>query len=174
MRGSASILWPALIHENAHYYGIPMQTILRQATIEDAPRVAEIYLESRKRYLSYAPLAHTDEAIHSWISSQLIPTGAVTVVARGERVVGFVAISKDPCHGWIDHIYLDPSTVGMGLGSLLLEHAKLTLGSPIRLYTFQQNADARRFYRRHGFREIELSDGALNEEKTPDVLLEWP
>jgi ribosomal protein S18 acetylase RimI-like enzyme len=70
-------------------------------------------------------------------------------------------------------IYLDPSTVGTGLVSILVDETKRILGAPIRLYTFQQNKDARRFYRRHGFREIEFSDGASNEEKVPDVLLEW-
>lgn len=70
-------------------------------------------------------------------------------------------------------IYLDPSAVGLGLGTILLEQAKLTLGAPIRLYTFQENVDARRFYTRYGFEEIELTDGALNEEQVPDVLLEW-
>jgi ribosomal protein S18 acetylase RimI-like enzyme len=60
------------------------------------------------------------------------------------------------------------------MGSLLLEQAKQMLGNPIRLYTFQANVAARRFYQRHGFREIEFSDGSANEERIPDVLLEWP
>lgn len=150
-----------------------MQVILRQAAIGDAHRVADIYLASRKRYLPYAPLAHTDEAVRTWISSQLIPSGAVTLAVSKDIVVGFLAISKDDSYGWIDHLYLDPSATGMGLGTILLEQAKLTLSAPIRLYTFQENVDARRFYTRHGFKEIELTDGALNEEKVPDVLLEW-
>ena len=150
-----------------------MQVILRQAAIGDEHRVAEIYLASRKRYLPYAPLAHTDEAVRTWISTQLIPAGGVTLAESKESVLGFLAVSKDDRYGWIDHLYLDPSAVGIGLGSILLESAKLTLGAPIRLYTFQENVDARRFYIRHGFREIELTDGALNEEKVPDVLLEW-
>lgn len=134
----------------------------------------DIYLTSRKRYISYAPLAHTDEAVRLWIKQQLVPTGNVTVALFEGSVVGFVAISRQEPHGWIDHLYLDPKAVGVGVGSLLLSRAMRLLGSPIRLYTFQQNDGARRFYRRHGFREIEFSDGALNEEKTPDVLLEWP
>lgn len=147
---------------------------LRNATSEDSARVADIYLTSRKQYLSYAPLAHTDEAVRSWIQDQLIPTGNVIVIETDRSVVGFLATSKDGSHGWIDHIYLDPSSVGAGLGSLLMDEAKQILGAPIRLYTFQQNEDARRFYRRHGFREIEFNDGASNEERTPDVLFEWP
>lgn len=150
-----------------------MQATLRQAAAVDEHRVAEIYLASRKRYLSYAPLAHTDEAVRAWISTQLIPSGGVTVAVSKDIVLGFLAFSKDDRYGWVDHLYLDPSAVGMGVGTILLEQAKLTLGAPIRLYTFQQNVDARRFYTRHGFREIELTDGALNEEKVPDVLLEW-
>jgi hypothetical protein len=47
-----------------------------------------------------------------------------------------------------------------------------TLAPPIRLYTFQANAGARRFYERHGFVPIEFTDGQANEERCPDVLYE--
>lgn len=43
---------------------------------------------------------------------------------------------------------------------------------PIRLYTFQQNAGARRFYGRSGFASIQFTDGSANEERCPDVLYE--
>ncbi len=151
-----------------------MQTSLRIATEHDSERIADIYLASRKRYLPYAPLAHTDSAVRSWIRDQLIPTGNVTVVSVDGSVRGFLAVSRDGSFGWVDHLYLDPSVVGMGLGSLLLREAKSLLGGPIRVYTFQQNQNARKFYGQHEFREIELSDGAANEERTPDVLMEWP
>jgi GNAT superfamily N-acetyltransferase len=151
-----------------------MHTQLKAATHKDSARIADIYLAARKRYLAYAPLAHSDAAIRLWVSEQLIPTGNVTVALVEGSILGFLAISKPATYGWIDHIYLDPEKVGTGLGSILVTKAKQLLGPPIRLYTFQQNIDARRFYRHHGFREIELSDGAANEEKTPDVLLEWP
>ena len=42
-----------------------------------------------------------------------------------------------------------------------------------RLWVFQANAGARRFYERHGLRVVRLTDGAANEEKTPDALYEW-
>ena len=41
------------------------------------------------------------------------------------------------------------------------------------LWTFQQNAGARRFYERHGLAAIEFTEGEGNEEKTPDVRYEW-
>lgn len=151
-----------------------MSTILRKAQRDDAERIADIYLASRKRYLPYAPLAHTDEAIYLWVREKLIPTGNVIVALQGGCILGFMATSEDGAHGWIDHLYLDPEMVGRGLGSVLVEEAKSTLRGPIRLYTFQDNNKGRRFYSRHGFREIDFSDGSSNEERVADVLLEWP
>ena len=55
---------------------------------------------------------------------------------------------------------------------MLLAHAMRTLELPIRLYTFQANVGARRFYERHGFVAIEFTDGHANEERCPDVLYE--
>lgn len=151
-----------------------MRITFRKATETDAPHIAEIYLNSRKQFLPYAPLAHTDDEIRDWTTRVLIPTGGVTVAVADSTIVGFIAVSHDGSYGWIDHIYLDQSAIGVGLGSDLVNLAKNQVAAPIRLYTFQQNEGARRFYRRHGFREIELTDGSGNEEKPPDVLMEWP
>jgi len=151
-----------------------MNITFRNARDIDAERVAEIYLSSRKRFLPYAPLAHTDEEIRCWARQILIPTDGVTLAIAHDTVIGFLAVSHDDTHGWIDQLYLEPSALGSGLGSAFLELAKTQIAPPIRLYTFQENEGARRFYRRHGFREIELTDGSSNEEKTPDVLMEWP
>ena len=38
---------------------------------------------------------------------------------------------------------------------------------------FQKNDGARRFYERHGFRLVELTDGGSNMEKEPDARYEW-
>jgi ribosomal protein S18 acetylase RimI-like enzyme len=151
-----------------------MGILLRTATQDDSERIANIYLISRKFFLPYAPVGQTDDSVRSWIRDRLVPTGDVTVAVIDGSPIGFLAVSRGEFYGWIDHLYLDPSTVGLGIGSSLLTEAKTHLAGPIRLYTFQANEGARRFYRRHGFREIELSDGASNEEKTPDVLMEWP
>jgi GNAT superfamily N-acetyltransferase len=61
----------------------------------------------------------------------------------------------------------------LGIGTQLLELARSQLPPPIRLYTFQCNERARRFYERHGFKLMSFSDGSRNEEKCPDILYEW-
>ena len=69
-------------------------------------------------------------------------------------------------------MYVQPGWTGVGVGKQLLDHAHQRLPHPIRLYTFQANAGARRFYERHGYQAIEFTDGQTNEERCPDVLYE--
>jgi ribosomal protein S18 acetylase RimI-like enzyme len=121
-------------------------------------------------------MAHTDDEVRTWVAMMLIPGGGVSVAvdrSSDEAVVGMMAVSREDGIGWIDQLYLDPSVVGRGIGTQFIELAKRSLGSPIRLFTFQENAGARRFYERHGFRPITFSDGADNEEHCPDVLYAW-
>lgn len=147
---------------------------LRAATVADAAPIADVYLDSRLTFVAFAPLAHSEADVREWIMHALIPMGDVTVAEDAEQIVGMMATSCDGYGvGWVEHLYLLPSHVGQGVGSRLLTQAKKALSSPIRLYTFQQNQGARRFYERHGFVATEFSDGADNEEGVPDVLYEW-
>jgi ribosomal protein S18 acetylase RimI-like enzyme len=150
-----------------------MAVTFRQATADDAESVADVYLASRKTFLPYAPLAHSDEDVRGYIRDRLLVQFEVTVgVSRGE-IVGMMALSRSGGCGWVEQLYLRPDAVGRGIGSALIERAKSALGAPVRLYTFQQNEGARRFYERHGFTAIEFGDGSGNEEHCPDVLYEW-
>jgi GNAT superfamily N-acetyltransferase len=146
---------------------------LRAADAEDACVVAEVYLASRKVHLPYAPLAHTDDQVRHWIHEVLIPDGGVTVAVAGRTVIGMMAtsIDEDGC-GWVDQLYLAPRQVSRGVGSALLAVGLARLPRPVRLYTFQQNVAARRFYERHHFVPIAFTDGSGNEEGCPDVLYE--
>ena len=149
-----------------------MNITLRPAVSEDALQIAEVFLTSRKVFLTYALSAHPDEGVRNYIK-YLVSNSDVTVALVDEKISGFLAIAKHEKFGEIDQLYLHPNAVGFGIGSRLITHAKRILGSPIRLYTFQQNTGARRFYERHGFVAIQLTDGSTNEERCPDVLYEW-
>ncbi len=147
--------------------------LLRKATQADAEEIANVYLVSRKKLLPYAPLAHSDVDVLHWIQEILIPTNQVTVVEDNRIIIGMMALSKNQDIGWIDQLYLLPTSTGRGVGTVLLNLAKETLGSPIRLHTFQENIQAQRFYEQHAFRVIALTDGLSNEELCPDMLYEW-
>ena len=98
----------------------------------------------------------------------------MTVAERGGELVGLMALSSQPDGRWIDQMSVHPSCVGQHIGSMLLAQALATLPAPIRLYAFQQNAGARRFYERHGFVAVTFTQGEANEERCPDVLYEYP
>jgi GNAT superfamily N-acetyltransferase len=93
----------------------------------------------------------------------------VWIAARDDVAIGFVALTP----GWVEHLYVVPAAWRCGVGSLLLEHAKERQTGGFRLWTFQRNAMARGFYRKHRLTEIRMTDGYDNEEKEPDVLLGW-
>jgi GNAT superfamily N-acetyltransferase len=154
--------------------GLPAPITLRPAGPEDAAAVAALLLDSRKTLLPYLPQRHSDAEVQRWVAGQLIPGRGVSVAAAPDRLLGVLALSRDAEHcGWIDQLYLQPDAILRGLGSALLAQALDLLGPPVRLYTFQLNTGARRFYQRHGFEATAFSDGQRNEERTPDVLFEW-
>jgi len=146
--------------------------LLRSATDADAEAIADTYLASRRAFLEYAPLAHTDAEVRRWIAEVVMRRADVTVATRGGEVVGFIATRDDGGVRWIDHLYLGPGAVGQGIGAALLAGALAALERPVMLYTFLHNRGARRFYERHGFRAIDFGDGSGNEERCPDALYE--
>jgi len=146
---------------------------IRAATVDDADFVTDVYLRSRKELVACAPLVHSDDDIRDWIRRHLIPAGRTTVAVADGLVIGLLAISTGTDCTWIDQLYLHPAWVERGIGTRLLRFAQSQLLLPVRLYTFECNERARRFYEHRGFKAIAFSDGSGNEEKCPDVLYEW-
>jgi GNAT superfamily N-acetyltransferase len=149
-----------------------MNATLRTATAADAPRVASLLIDTRSAFMPYAPSAHPEEELREWVASCLVPSGGVTVAELQGQVVAAMATEQSGAFSWVTQMAVDPALVGQGIGSLLLAQAMRTLALPVRLYTFQANAAARRFYERHGFQPIQFTDGRANEERCPDVLYE--
>lgn len=99
---------------------------------------------------------------------RVITSGDCWGLFDGEQMQGFIALLP----GWIDHLYVEPALHRRGIGSQLLTFAQ-GRQQELRLYTFQSNANARAFYERHGFIVEEMTDGARNEEKMPDITYLW-
>jgi len=88
-------------------------------------------------------------------------------LSKNSELAGYVVFTDD----WINQLYVHPARHGQGVGSALLEHV-MADQRPRRLWTFQQSR-ARKFYEDRGFAAVKFTDGAGNEEKTPDVCYEW-
>ena len=143
---------------------------LRAALAADAAAIADVLLTSRRTFLPYLASPRSDDEIRMWVRDTVLRTEQLTVAAADGAIVGFLALHEREGTTWITHLYLLPSHVRQGVGSRLLVRALAAARRPVRLYAFQQNEAARRFYERHGFVAIAFGDGSANEERSPDVL----
>jgi GNAT superfamily N-acetyltransferase len=99
----------------------------------------------------------------------LMGSGHVRLLRGQHGVAGFVAREGD----LIPALYVAAPWRGHGLGRRLIDDAKALSPGRLTLWTFQANEGARRFYKRAGFAEVELTDGSHNQERMPDVRLMW-
>jgi len=140
--------------------------MIRLATADDSPTIAEFYHDIRQ---DTVPPIHTVGEIEWYITNRLIDRGSSYVYAEGREIIGWLDVHED----WVDQLYCKRGHTGKGIGTELLDFAKTQSPTGLQLWTFQVNTGARKFYQREGFRESELTDGKNNEEKTPDVRLIW-
>lgn len=138
---------------------------LRLADLDDAADIAVIHRQAMRISLPFLPELHTAEEDLWFVRERLMATNTVWVAQVQGAVAGYIAFHP----GWIDHLYVHPDHQARGLGPLLLDKA-LEDGSERRLWTFQANMRARAFYEKRNFIAETFTDGAENEEKTPDVL----
>jgi len=140
----------------------------RPATMADAQGIAAVFTPSF-RLLTFLPMLHTPEENRRFIENVILRTCAVTVAEDDGGIVSFLARADEE----IRLLYTHPACIGSGAGSLLIDAAKACGVDALELWCFQANQRARRFYEARGFRAIRFTDGADNEEKTPDVRYRW-
>lgn len=146
-----------------------MALVLRRATAADADAVAAVFSPSFRLLLDFLPDLHTPEEDRWFIASVIMRECRVTVAERDGRIVAFLALQDEE----VRLLHTHPDAIGQGAGGMLLDEAKRSGVAALELWCFQANARARRFYEARGFRAIAFTDGAGNEEKTPDVRYRW-
>jgi putative acetyltransferase len=143
------------------------ELLVRRARIDESDAVAALFRLSRQTAMPYLPDLHTPEEDRTFFRERIFATCAVDVAERNGELAGFCAFRE----GWIDQFYVHPQHQRAGVGSALLHRALIAQGE-VRLWTFQRNAVARRFYEKHGFRCVATTAGE-NEEHEPDMLYAW-
>jgi ribosomal protein S18 acetylase RimI-like enzyme len=87
----------------------------------------------------------------AYFLEQVVPSNTVRVVKQKGLIVAFMA-SKPAS---VSQLYVRVENIGQGIGTTLLRLAKAESEGSLWLYTFAQNRNARRFYERSGFVELE-------------------
>lgn len=143
--------------------------VVRRARAPEAREIAEVWLRSRAASVpEIPPPVHTADEVRAWFQEVVPPEREVWVTDGSEGIVAAHVLEDE----WIDQLYFEPGHTGRGIGGQLMAIAKRQRPSALRLWTFEANVSARRFYERHGFVATDSTTGD-NEEGAPDVLYEW-
>ena len=145
------------------------RTVLRRADRLDWDALSSIWLRSFVAALPSVPKKHTDDEVRAWVRDVLIADLETWVASIDDCPVGLLSLGD----GEIEQLYVDPPWQGQGVGGVCVGHAKKRSPFGLGLWTFQVNSRARRFYANHGFVETVRTDGSRNEERVPDVRMEW-
>ncbi len=152
---------------------------IREATIADARRIAEIHVRAwQAAYRGQMPDGYLDGmrvearlADHEWALGTPRETWRYWVSDEGGRVTGFAVTGPsedadaDERNGEIYAIYIEPERVGAGIGRALFAHAVEDLRArgfrAATLWVLETNDRAQRFYQAAGWK----ADGATTSER---------
>lgn len=144
---------------------------VRLGSAEDAHTLADLYSDARRAAVPQMPPSmHTDESHRAYYTRQLDEDEITVWVAESDgEPVGFAMCTPT----FLEGLYVRPDLKGQGIGSLLLDVVEATHPDGYELWVFESNTGAQRLYDQRGLVVVERTDGAGNEEKSPDLRMAW-
>ncbi len=144
---------------------------IRRALPVEHEEAARLLIRTRHANLPAIPtLANTDDEVLHWFLNTVVSTQDIWIaIGKDDNLVATMVLAD----GWIEQLYVDAGSTGLGIGAAMVEQAKLESPVGLDLWTFVSNEGAQRFYQRHGFNEVARTSGD-NEEGEPDILFRWP
>ncbi len=164
-----------LFHPSYLLYREPPPFRTRPATASDARAIAIVHRDSIREtfgglienYVRARTLEHCEQGWERRLTNNECTTLALV---RGEQIVGFASVAPSPDEdvkgtaGELDRIYIHPSAWGNGHGDTLMQWCEETLEAlgfkTIKLWVFEVNERARRFYEKHGYKP----DGCIKQD----------
>ena len=137
-----------------------------KAIDKDAAEISQI-LEDWAASNREIPLVHNVEERADY-GRWLLEHTRVTMIHNSSGVVGFLALEKHI----IQALYIKKDFQGFGFGQAAIKFAQKQF-EELRLWVFQSNIGAQKFYQRLGFQIVEKSDGEDNDYRLPDIFYCW-
>ena len=123
--------------------------VIRPFAAPDFEKLTEVWHNTNRSAYPYvvAHQRYTLDETRAFFRSSVLPSNQLWVASLGTSIVGFIAV--DATH--INQLTVNVNYQRRGIGSALLQYLLATKEGPWRLFTFQRNVSARRFYEKHGF-----------------------
>ncbi|QOZ09315.1 GNAT family N-acetyltransferase [Bradyrhizobium sp. CCBAU 51765] len=142
--------------------------MLRRLALADMDVAACVHRTAFDQAMPWLAGLHTPDEDRWFYRERVFPTCSVWGRFDGDELCGIIAFRDR----WVEQLYVLPVAQGRGVGTDLLDIAKGACDR-LELWAFQRNAPARRFYEARGFKLVEETDGARNEELEPDARYLW-
>ncbi len=140
---------------------------LRPGSADDLPAAYDVYAAAVAG--SGIPEPRPEPEVRAWVDGLVDAGQSLWVAERGEELLGFATVRDD----WMPLLFVHPGRSARGVGAALIELVQALLPHGFGLRVHVANARARDFYRRHGFIELESTDGSDYPDLTPDVKMAW-
>lgn len=133
-----------------------------------ASETTEMWRRSKEQALGVKE-QHSFENHLNYLQERLVQENQVFLALDTllNKVVGLLAVNGE----WINQLYIHIGYQQQGIGTRLLNLAKEISPDRLKLFTFEVNTNAQKFYEKHGFRII--GRGIAAEEQLPDIEYEW-
>ena len=92
----------------------------------------------------------------------------VTILRYNSQFVGFLALEGNI----VQSLYIKAAFQRLGFGQVAINYAQEQYNE-LKLWVFQANTDAQKFYQKLGFEAFETTNGQDNDYGLPDIFYLW-
>lgn len=149
----------------------PAEPAIRRAVGHDADDIARLLAAVRTESVPDLPLAgQSTAAVTPFVRQVLLDQFEVWMAEADGHPVGFMALMPPD---QIAHLYIAAGHRGKGLGARFVDLARRRFPEGLQLWTFQENEEAQRFYKREGFVPVEWAEEREEDRASPDLRMAW-
>jgi chorismate mutase/ribosomal protein S18 acetylase RimI-like enzyme len=141
--------------------------LVRPGTPGDLPAVYDVYAAAIAD--GVVPEPRPEAEVRAWIDGAMDDGKSLWVAERDEELLGFAVVRG----AWLFLLFVHPGRRARGVGVALMELVKALQPHGFGLRVHVANERARSFYRRHGFIELESTDGSSFPDQAADVKMAW-
>jgi GNAT superfamily N-acetyltransferase len=139
-----------------------VEMIIRPYTSADEESVLSIWLRSTVEGQDFLPKAFWESKLDD-VRTVYLPAAVTFVAEENGRIIGFISLLGTMIGG----LFVDTNSQGRGVGTSLVESARVHAAQPLEVEVYEQNERARKFYKKCGFAEHER----YLQQETNEILL---